>query len=246
MARSALLGEVFEAHGGLERWARLRLLTATVSLSGRMVDGYGLGTRLDSRISIDPRRMTVDFFPFGEAYEATFMTEHVWTAYPDGKLKDAMLTPKLEFSGPRRTRRTPLHGLYLIGPGVAAAMLGPFLYAGDGVCSRDGPVRLLEGRPLRTVELTLPDWMPGHGRAHTVFVDDERRIRRVDQRVDVTGEDISDYRGQTLSVEGLSMASALRINSQRGWLPGSVRHALLTVELHTLGARFAKDAVGAG
>ena len=99
---NALLSEVLEAHGGLERWRKFTTLSATIVTGGELWGFKGLVQ------DADPRRMTIDLHrewgsvdPFGDPDWLTdFTPDRIAIVARDGKTIAERSDPRAAFTRP--------------------------------------------------------------------------------------------------------------------------------------------------
>src|SRR6478736_6905034 len=134
---NALLGQVLEAHGGLQRWRRYDKLEATIVTGGGLFPLKGV---LQDR---NPRRMTVwlheersSIFPYGAPDQRTMFTpERIAIETLDGTLVAERRAPRDSFAGHQMsTPWDPLHRAYFNGEALWTYLMTPFLLASTGVC----------------------------------------------------------------------------------------------------------------
>ena len=131
---NALLGQVLEAHGGMERWRRYNKVEATIVTGGGLFPLKGV---LQDR---NPRRMTVwlheeraSVTPYGAPDQRTMFTpDRVAIEKLDGAVVAQRYAPRDSFAGHQmHTPWDPLQRAYFNGEAVWTYLTTPFLLAGS-------------------------------------------------------------------------------------------------------------------
>lgn len=185
-----LLGEILEAHGGLEQWHRCQKVEATI------VSGGGFFPLKGVPQDLSPRRMTVwlheersSVFPFGAPDQRTMFTpERIAIEKLDGTLVDERRAPKDSFAGHQmNTPWDALHLAYFNGEALWSYLTTPFVLAMDGV-------RVEETEPWREGTETwrvLRAYFPGSIETHNLvqdfFFGGDLMLRRHDYSVNIAG-----------------------------------------------------------
>jgi hypothetical protein len=131
-----LLGQILNAHGGIDRWNQYEKVEATI------VSGGGFFPLKGVMQDADPRRMSVwlhqersSVFPYGAPDQRTMFTPHrIAIGKLDGTVVAERPDPKDSFAGHQMS--TPwdaLHRAYFNGEALWTYMTTPFLLAMDGV-----------------------------------------------------------------------------------------------------------------
>ena len=162
---NALLGQVLEAHGGMERWKRYGKVEATIVTGGGFFPLKGV---LQDR---NPRRMTVwlheersSVMPYGAPDQRTMFTpDRIAIEKLDGTLVAERLRARDPFAGHQmHTPWDPLHRAYFNGEALWTYLTTPFLLAMDGVqCRRDTRPGGKEAETWRVLRAAFPArWRP--------------------------------------------------------------------------------------
>jgi hypothetical protein len=131
-----LLGQILNAHGGIDRWNQYEKIEATI------VSGGGFFPLKGVIQDADPRRMVVwphqqrsSVFPYGAPDQQTMFTpRRIAIEKLDGTVVAERPDPKDSFAGHQMS--TPwdaLHRAYFNGEALWTYMTTPFLLAMDGV-----------------------------------------------------------------------------------------------------------------
>jgi hypothetical protein len=161
---NALLGQVLEAHGGLERWRRYSRVEATIVTGGGFFPLKGV---LQDR---NPRRMTVwlheersSVTPYGAPDQRTMFTaDRIAIEKLDGTVVAERYAPRDSFAGHQmHTPWDPLHRAYFNGEAVWTYLTTPFLLAVDGYVSKRPRLGARGRRPGACCAPTsLAGWKP--------------------------------------------------------------------------------------
>jgi hypothetical protein len=185
-----LLGQVLEAHGGLERWRRYSMVEATIVTGGGLFPLKGL---MQDR---NPRRMTVwlheersSITPFGAPDQRTMFTpDRIAIEKLDGALVAERYAPRDSFAGHQmHTPWDPLHRAYFNGEAVWTYLTTPFLLVMDGVRVEETEA-WREGEEIwRVLRAYFPGWMETHCMVQDFFFGEDMMLRRHDYSVNIAG-----------------------------------------------------------
>jgi hypothetical protein len=189
----ALLDEVLEAHGGLERWRAARVIKARVRSGGFLVRTRFPGNRLgDYELSLEVDEPVATMEPFPRpGQRGVFDRGRVRIESAAGETLASRDDPRAAFSGlsglRRNVRWDPLDSAYFAGYAMWNYVTTPLLLTREGVRVREGePWR--EGAELwRRLEADFPDELDTHCRHQTFYVDPAGRLRRHDYTAEVVG-----------------------------------------------------------
>jgi hypothetical protein len=190
---AALLDEVLEAHGGLERWRSARTIQARVRSGGLLLRTRVPGNRFtDYRLTVDAHapKTVMDPFPRDEE-RAVFDRGTSRIESRGGEVLASRRDPRSEFfgiSGLRRNLRwDSLDSAYFAGYAMWNYLTTPYLLAGDEVEVREGGDWEEDGEPWRRLEASFRSDIDTHSRRQTFYFDAQGRLRRHDYVADVIG-----------------------------------------------------------
>jgi hypothetical protein len=185
-----LLGEILDAHGGLDRWNEFHRVEATI------VSGGGLfplkGVRQDS----SPRRMTAwlreersSVFPYGAPDQRTMFTpERIAIEKLDGTLVSERHAPRDSFAGHQmNTPWDALHRAYFNGYALWTYLATPFLLAMDGVRVEETESWREGTETWRVLRATFPGSIETHSLVQDFFFGEDFMLRRHDYSVNIAG-----------------------------------------------------------
>src|SRR5271154_1465337 len=134
-----LLKLVVEAHGGLDRWNKVKAIKVAAAITGGIWYVKGKGDFLKNVVITARTRkehLTVDF-P-GQDKRAIFEPNRVVIEKTDGTLIEARDNPVNSFEG--QQRETPwddIHVAYFVGEALWTYLNTPFLYTHEGFASEE-------------------------------------------------------------------------------------------------------------
>jgi hypothetical protein len=214
-----LLELALKAHGGLERWSKIKSIKVAASITGAIWYVKGKGDFLKNVIvtaETQQERLTVDF-P-GQDKRAIFEPNRIVIETEDGTLIEARDNPEKSFEG--QQRETPwdeIHVTYFVGEALWTYLNTPFLYARDGFMTEEIPSIQADGEIWRRLKVTFPDSVKSHTREQISCFGPDGLLRRHDYTVDILGgatglNYASDYR----NVEGIIVPAKRRVYAYEG------------------------------
>ena len=190
---SALLDEVLEAHGGLERWRAARTVQARVRSGGLLLRTRVPGNRFaDYRLTVelDQPRTVLDPFP-ERGRRGVFDRGRARIETEAGEVVAFRDDPRAAFFGRAGLRRNlrwdALDSTYFAGYAMWNYLTTPLLLTRDGVEVRDGDHWEEDGERWRRLEVTFPDGLDTHSPRQSFYFDAQGRLRRHDYVARVVG-----------------------------------------------------------
>jgi hypothetical protein len=216
---SNLLDLAVKAHGGLDRWNKVKAIKVAASITGAIWYVKGKPDFLkDVVLTAETRRehLTVDF-P-GQNKRAVFEPNRIVIETIDGTLIDARNDPEKSFEG--QQRETPwddIHVTYFVGEALWTYLNTPFLYTHEGFVTEEVPSIEVEGETWRRLKVTFPDSVKSHTKTQISCFGPDGLLRRHDYTVDILGgatglNYASDYR----DVDGIIVPTKRRIYAYEG------------------------------
>jgi hypothetical protein len=211
---SNLLDLAVKAHGGLDRWNKVKAIKVAASITGAIWYVKGKPDFLKNVIlTAETKRehLTVDF-P-GQNKRADFEPNRIVIETADGTLIDARNDPEKSFEG--QQRETPwddIHVTYFVGEALWTYLNTPFLYTQEGFVTEEIPSIEAEGETWRRLKVTFPDTVKSHTKTQISCFGPDGLLRRHDYTVDILGRATglnyaSDYR----DVDGIIVPTKRRI-----------------------------------
>jgi hypothetical protein len=218
-AHTELLDLAVKAHGGLNRWNKVKAIKVAASITGAIWFVKGKGDVLKSVVlTADTReeRLTVDF-P-GQNKRAVFEPSRIVIETAGGTLIDARDNPEASFEG--QERETPwddIHVAYFVGEALWTYLNTPFLYTRDGFLTEEISSIQVEGETWRRLKVTFPDNVKSHSKEQISCFGPDGLLRRHDYTVDILGgatglNYASDYR----DVDGIIVPTKRRVYAYEG------------------------------
>ena len=187
---NALLGQILDAHGGIDRWKRYTEVKASI------VSGGGLFALKGLPQDSDPRRMTVwlheqraSVLPFGAPDQRTMFTpDRVAIEKLDGTLVAERHGPRDSFAGHQmNTPWDPLHRAYFNGEALWTYLTTPFLLAMDGVRVEETEPWRERAETWRVLRAYFPGSIETHCLVQDFFFGEDLLLRRHDYTVTIAG-----------------------------------------------------------
>lgn len=216
---SELLDQAVKAHGGLDRWNKVKAIKVVASITGAIWFVKGKGDFLKNVIltaETRDERLTVDF-P-GQNKRAVFEPHRIVIETLDGTLIEARDNPEKSFEG--QQRETPwddIQVIYFVGEALWTYLNTPFLYTHEGFITEEIPSVQVAGETWRRLKVTFPDNVKSHTREQISRFGPDSLLRRHDYTVDILGgatglNYASDYR----DVDGIIVPARRRVYAYEG------------------------------
>jgi hypothetical protein len=214
-----LLNLAVKAHGGLERWNKVKSIQVAASITGAIWYVKGKGDFLKNVVlTAETRneRLTVDF-P-GQNKRAIFTPSRIVIETVNGTLIEARDNPEESFAG--QQRETPwddIHVTYFVGEALWTYLNTPFLYTRPGFTSEEISSIQVDTETWRRLKITFPDSVKSHTREQISCFGPDGLLRRHDYTVDILGgatglNYASDYR----DVDGIIVPTKRRVYAYEG------------------------------
>lgn len=187
---NGLLGAVLSAHGGLERWRRVRAVRATIVTGGALWGMKGLVQ------DPNPREMTVSahtehasLLPFGAPDQRTdFTPDRIAIETLDGRIVAERKNPRASFEGHQlRTPWDSLQRAYFNGYAMWTYLNTPFLLAMPGFEVSEIAPWEEDGERWRGLRAVFPPNIVSHSSTQDFYFGPDHLLRRHDYHVDVAG-----------------------------------------------------------
>jgi hypothetical protein len=190
---SALLDEVLEAHGGLERWRAARSVHARVRAGGFLIRTRVPGNRFaDYRLTVDVQKPLAVMDPFPKAGQrGVFERGRARVETDAGNVVASRDDPRAAFFGRAGLRRNlrwdALDSTYFAGYAMWNYLTTPLLLTNDGVEVSEGDPWEEQGERWRRLEVSFPEGLDTHSRRQSFYFDPQGRLRRHDYVAEVVG-----------------------------------------------------------
>ena len=179
-----------DAHGGIDRWRRIRQISASFIPSGTLVQ-HGLAplAQTVTRISVDTREQMAVLEPFlARGQSACFQPYITSVDSCDGRVLESLISPRSSFAG--MAPGTPWSATqlaYVVGYAAWMYLTVPFSLMRAGVrCVETDPWEE-NGELWRAIKVHFPHTYVMHSREQVIYLDHDGLIRRHDCTVDIAG-----------------------------------------------------------
>jgi hypothetical protein len=214
-----LLNQALKAHGGLDRWNKMKAIEVAASITGAIWYVKGKGDFLKNVVltaGTRDERLTVDF-P-GQNKRATFEPSRIVIQSADGTLIEARDNPEEAFVGQQReTPWNDVHVIYFVGEALWTYLNIPFLYTYEGFTTEEIPSIQVEGETWRRLKATFPDTVKSHTREQISCFGPDGLLRRHDYTVDILGGATGlNYASEYRDVDGIIVPTKRRVYAYEG------------------------------
>lgn len=216
---SDLLKIAIQAHGGLDRWNRVKSIKVNASITGAIWYVKGRPDVLkDVVITAETKqeRLTMDF-P-GQNKRSIFEPDRVVIQNAQGEQIDARDDPRTSFAGQKlETPWDDADVAYFSGEAMWTYLNIPFLFAQPGFVTQEISPIESEGETWRRLKATFPGNVRSHTKTQISCFGPDGLLRRHDYTVDILGESqalnyASDYR----NVDGIIFPVTRRVIGYEG------------------------------
>jgi hypothetical protein len=180
---SDLLDLVLEAHGGLDRWRRVRAVRARLDLTGPAFAALGQGTTLVGvGVEVRPHEQRTVFTDFtGLGRRGVYTPDLVTVTEQDGTVVARRAAPRESFplSDPDPSWDA-LHALYFAGYGLWNYLTTPYLLTLSGVRTEELEPSEVDGWTVRRLRVTFPPHIATHSAEQIFYFDEDCLLRRID------------------------------------------------------------------
>jgi hypothetical protein len=186
---SDLLDRAVEAHGGLERWNRIRSIAFDASIGGAFWPMKGQGDALkDIRLEVESTRQRVTMDLAGQGRRYVYEPHRVVVQHDDGRPIQARENPGRSFDG--HGFDTPWDDVqlaYFVGEAQWTYLNMPFLYTWPGFAGDEIAPIEVDGETWRRLKVTFPDDITSHTREQIACFGPDGLLRRHDFTMDILG-----------------------------------------------------------
>ena len=214
-----LLKLAVEAHGGLDRWNKIKAIKVAAAVTGGIWYVKGKPDFLKNVIltaETQREHLTVDF-P-GQDKRAIFEPNRIVIEKMDGRFIEARDNPVKSFAG--QQRETPwddIHVTYFVGEALWTYLNTPFLYTHEGFITEEISSIQVEGETWRRLKVTFPDNVKSHTREQISCFGLDGLLRRHDYTVDILGGATGlNYASEYRNVDGIIVPTKRRVYAYEG------------------------------
>jgi len=214
-----LLSLAIKAHGGLERWNRVKSVKVAASITGAIWFVKSKGDALKNvimTIETQKERLTTEF-P-GQDKRSIFEPARIVIEKMDGTLIDGRNDPEESFRGQRlETPWDDIHVAYFCGEALWTYLNTPFLYTHEGFATEELSSLQVGGETWRRLKVTFPDSVKSHSREQISCFGPDGLLRRHDYTVDILGGATGlNYASEYRNVDGIIVPTKRRIYAYEG------------------------------
>ena len=190
---TALLDQVLEAHGGLQRWREARTVHARVRVGGLLIRTRVPGNRFAGSqltVHVQEPRTVLDPFP-RDRQRGVFEPGTARIESLDGEDLSSRTDARAAFFGRSGLRRNlrwdALDSVYFAGYAMWNYLTAPYLLTRDGVEVVEADTWQEGGEVWRRLEASFPPDIDTHSPRQTFYFDAGARLRRHDYVPEVIG-----------------------------------------------------------
>jgi hypothetical protein len=214
-----LLNLAIKAHGGLDRWNKVKAIKVAASITGAIWYVKGKPDFLKNVVltaETRSERLTVDFC--AQNKRAVFEPNRIVIETADGTQIESRDNPEDSFAGQQRdTPWNDIHAAYFVGEALWTYLNTPFLYTHQGFTTEEIPSIRVEAETWRRLKVTFPDSVKSHSKQQISCFGPDGLLRRHDYTVDILGgatglNYASDYR----DVDGIIVPARRRVYAYEG------------------------------
>ena len=182
-----LLATAVAAHGGLNRWNRIKTIRVDAAISGAF---WQMKRKADAmsavRFEVDTTRQQLTMDYLAQDRRSVFQPDRVVLQRPDGTLVDTRENPERSFDGHQfQTPWDDLHLAYFTGEALWTYVTTPFLLTWPGfVCDEIAPIEA-DGEIWRRMRVSFPDYIKSHTRTQVFCFGPNGPLRRHDFTIDI-------------------------------------------------------------
>jgi hypothetical protein len=215
-----LLATAVTAHGGMDRWNRIRSIHVDATVTGAFWQIKGKSDAMkDIRVEVDTtqERLTMEYV--GQDRRSLFQPDRVVLQQLDGTVLDVRDDPERSFDGHRfETPWDDLHLAYFTGEALWTYLNTPFLFTWPGfVCEEIAPIEV-DGETCRRLSVTFPDHIKTHTRTQVFCFGPDGLLRRHDFTIDIVdpGTESQLYAAEYRDVDGIIIPASRRAYATMG------------------------------
>jgi hypothetical protein len=209
-----LLELAVSAHGGLDRWKRIRSIDVSLIISGQLLEVKGFPEHQHTKVTIDADRPRTVMEPYGEeGARGIYTPGRVWIeARNDGREIMELKEPRASFAGHvRDTKWDQLQRLYFLGYAMWNYLTTPFIFVRDGFDIQELAPHEEDGQSWRVLQLRYPKDIPTHCDTQQFYFNSDGILKRIDYTTDVLGGVASHYLYDPKTFAGLVVPTRRRV-----------------------------------
>lgn len=214
-----LLDLAVKAHGGLERWNKVKAIKVAASITGAIWHVKKKGDFLKNVIlTVETRdeRVIVDF-P-GQDKRAIFEPYRIVMEMLNGTRIEARGNPVRSFEGQKReVAWDDIQVVYFVCEALWTYLNTPFLYTREGFITEEIAPIQVEDETWRRLKVTFPDYVKSHTKEQISCFGPDGLLRRHDYTVDILGGATGlNYASEYRNVDGIIVPTRRRVYAYEG------------------------------
>jgi hypothetical protein len=216
---TALLDVAVKAHGGLDRWNKIKSIRIAASITGAIWFVKSKTDALKNIIAtIDTKKERVAMAFPGQDKRTIFEPSRVAIEKNDGTLIEARDNPEKSFEG--QQQETPwddVHVAYFSGEALWTYLNTPFLYTHEGFATEEISSIQVDGETWSRLKIIFPDNVKSHSREQISCFGPDGLLRRHDYTVDILGGATGlNYASEYRNVDGIIIPTKRRVYAYQG------------------------------
>lgn len=236
-----LLAHAIDAHGGLDRWSHVRLLTVQVAIDGPFWGRKGWpGALAQETMILETRRQHISITPFlapGHTAVLDVAPERVAVRESDGTVISHRDDPRASFPAGDSAPWDALQLQYFISYAMWNYLTEPFLLTYPGVQAHEIEPWNEDGQIWRRLAVTFPATIATHNRDQVFYYDADGMQRRMDYSPDVVGSSlVTHYTDQPKTFDGIVIPTRRRVYRRNPDGCADFSSAVITIDIATASA----------
>lgn len=208
---SKLLADALDAHGGLDRWARLEAVSADFTSTGALLAHKGVESSETRRLVASTRRQEAQMVSMGGKLVASLLAGKLDVTM-DGKVIAGSDDPRASFAGhDLESGWDPVQRAYFGCYAMWSYLTVPFSLAMPGAQVWDVEPLEEDGEVWRGIRAVMPEGIATHSRAQEFYFGSDMILRRQDYTLDISGGfNVANYALDPVEVDGITFLSKRR------------------------------------
>jgi hypothetical protein len=232
-----LLELAMSAHGGLERWNKVKSIKVAASITGAIWFIKSKGDTLkDVVMMVETKKEHVTMDLTGQDKRSIFQPSRITIERMDGGVIDARDDPEKSFAGHQlNTPWDDIHVAYFSGEALWTYLTTPFLYTYEGFATEEIPSIRVDGETWRRLKVTFPEYVRSHTREQISCFGPDGLLRRHDYTVDILGGATGlNYASEYRDVDGIIVPTKRRIYAWEGDYQPVKEPLLVAIDMHDI------------
>jgi hypothetical protein len=208
-----LLHLAVSAQGGLERWSRVKSISANLTISGQLLQTKGYPGHWHVNVTVAPDHLHTVFESYPEVgMRGICEADRVWIENAAGQVVSERHNPRAAFAGhTRETKWDQLHHLHFFGYALWNYLTTPFIFTRPGFEIQELETQVEDGEQWRVLEVRFPTDIPAHCEVQRFYFSAEGVLKRLDYTTDVLGGVAAHYLYDSKWIDGLLIAQLRRV-----------------------------------